>query len=161
VLLFMWLGGLLPPLPEFAADTGLPAPDDYTYAFYRIRQLTLGAVSASMIAYLAAQLCDVYLFHFWKRLTRGRHLWLRNNGSTMVSQFIDTFAVITITHFAARGLPIDDTKAIWPQLWIFIGSGYVFKLVVAALDTIPFYIGVRLLSRWLEIDPTREHEWTA
>jgi uncharacterized integral membrane protein (TIGR00697 family) len=161
VLAFMWLGGLLPPMPTMLEETGLPAPDDSTYAFYRIRQLTLGAVFASMIAYLAAQFCDVYLFHFWKRLTRGRHLWLRNNGSTMVSQFLDTFAVITITHFAAGGLPVDDAKPIWPQLWIFIGSGYVFKLAVAAIDTIPFYVGVRLLGGWLEIEPTREHEWTA
>ena len=69
----------------------------------------MGAVVASMFAYLAAQLCDVALFHFWKQLTKGRHLWLRNNGSTMVSQFVDTFAVITITHFYARGLPIDPS----------------------------------------------------
>jgi hypothetical protein len=117
----------------------------------------MGAVVASMIAYLAAQLCDVTLFHFWKRLTRGRHLWLRNNGSTVVSQFVDTFAVITITHFYARGLPIDPSAAIWPQLWLFIASGYVFKVTIALLDTLPFYVGVHYLSRYLEIDPNEEH----
>jgi len=154
---FLWLGGVLPPTPEFVADTGLPANDAYDFAFYRVRQLTMGAVVASMVAYLAAQLCDVYLFHFWKRVTRGRHLWLRNNGSTLVSQLVDTFSVITITHFYARGLPVDATLPIWPQLWIFIGSGYVFKVAVALVDTIPFYLGVRFLSGYLEIDPLREH----
>ncbi len=158
VVFFLWVGGLLPPLPEFVPDTGLPATDDYTYAFFRIRQLTMVAVSASMIAYLAAQLCDVQLFHFWKRLTKGNHLWLRNNGSTLVSQFVDSVAVITITHFVARGLPIDETRPLWPQLWVFIGSGYVFKMSVALLDTFPFYVGVSFLSRYLEIDPKQEHE---
>ena len=157
VVFFLWLGGLLPPAPQLDPATGLPPIDAYDFAFYRIRMLTMGAVLASMVAYLAAQFCDVYLFHFWKRLTRGRHLWLRNNGSTLVSQFIDTFMVITITHFYARALPIDDGQPIWHQLWIFIGSGYVFKAVVAMVDTLPFYLGVGWLSRFLQIDPQLEH----
>ncbi len=157
VVAFLWLGGVLPPDPLIDPSTGLPPLDAYDYPFYRVRMLTMGAVVASMIAYQAAQMCDVTLFHFWKRLTRGRHLWLRNNGSTVVSQFVDTFAVITITHYWARGLPIDENLAIWPQLWVFIGSGYVFKLVVALLDTLPFYLGVRWLSEYLQIDPMQEH----
>ena len=157
VLTFLWLGGVLPPAAPLDPATGLPPTDAYDFAFYRIRLLTMGAVAASMIAYLCAQLCDVYLFHFWKRLTGGRHLWLRNNGSTLVSQFVDTFAVISITHFWARALPIDPDIALWPQLWIFIGAGYVFKVTVAMVDTLPFYLGVRWLSRYLEIDPQAEH----
>jgi uncharacterized integral membrane protein (TIGR00697 family) len=157
VVAFLWLGGALPPTPQLDAATGLPAATAYDFAFFRIRQLTMGAVVASMIAYLAAQYCDVVLFHFWKGLTRGRHLWLRNNGSTMVSQFVDTVAVITITHFYARGIPIDPEQPVWPQLWVFIASAYVFKFVAAAADTLPFYVGVRWLSRYLEIDPTLEH----
>ncbi len=152
VVLFLWLGGSLPPEPELDLSTGLPPVDAYDFAFYRIRMLTMGAVVASMIAYMAAQFCDVYLFHFWKRLTKGRHLWLRNNGSTLASQFVDTVAVITITHFYAHALPIDANAPVWPQLWVFIGSGYVFKMVVALLDTVPFYIGVRVLRQYLEID---------
>jgi uncharacterized integral membrane protein (TIGR00697 family) len=157
VVAFLWLGGALPPAVAIDAATGLPPTDAYDFAFFRIRFLTMGAVVGSMIAYLAAQLCDVSLFHFWKRLTNGRHLWLRNNGSTLVSQFVDSFAVITITHFYARGLPIDPSAAIWPQLWVFIGSGYVFKMVIALVDTLPFYVGVHYLSRYLEIDLNREH----
>jgi len=158
VVLFLWLGGALPPAVEFDPSTGLPPTDAYDFAFYRIRFLTMGAVVASMIGYLAAQLCDVSLFHFWKRLTGGRHLWLRNNGSTVVSQFVDSFAVITITHFYARGIPIDPDAALWPQLWIFIASGYVFKIVVALVDTLPFYIGVHYLSRYLELDSNADSD---
>jgi len=170
VLFFLWVGGVMPPAPDLSQG-GLPqAPvwdaaaqtwsDDGSWAFYRIRMLTMGSVVASMFAYLAAQFCDVYLFHFWKHVTRGRHLWLRNNGSTLVSQFIDTFAVITITHFYADGLAgvVDKAEPIWPQLWLLIGSGYAFKVVAALLDTIPFYLGVAWLSRYLSIDPIREHD---
>jgi uncharacterized PurR-regulated membrane protein YhhQ (DUF165 family) len=127
---------------SFVVWVGLLLND--SFAFYRVRQLAMGAVTASMIAYLAAQFCDVFLFHFWKRLTRGRHLWLR-------------FAVIAITHFQAGGIPLDPGAPIWPQLWVFIASAYVFKLAVAALDTVPFYLGVGALSRYLEIDPRQEH----
>ena len=156
VVLIVWLAGVLPPVPDLDPVTGLPATSDYSFAFYRVRQLTLGAVAASMLAYLAAQFCDVYLFHFWKWLTRGRHLWLRNNGSPLVSQFVDTFCVITITHFWAAGIPVDPADPIWPQLWVFIASGYGFKVVVALIDTGPFYLGVRFLSRYLEIDPSAD-----
>lgn len=75
----------------------------------------------------------------------------------MISQFVDTFAVITITHFYAHALPIDGAKDIWPQLWLFIGTGYVFKFAIAMLDTIPIYVAVRLLGSYLRIDPTQEH----
>ena len=110
-----------------------------------------------MIAYLAAQLCDVHVFHALKRLTNGRHLWIRNNGSTMISQFVDTFAVLTIAHFYARILPIDAELPVWPQLWAFIGSAYVFKLLCALLDTIPAYIARDWLARYLSIDPRSVH----
>jgi hypothetical protein len=157
VVAFLWLGGAMPPAPSVDPATGLPPTEAYDFAFYRIRMLTMGAVVASMIAYLSAQFCDVFLFHFWKRLTNGRHLWLRNNGSTLISQFVDTFAVITITHFYAHAIPIDPQADVWPQLWVFIGSGYVFKVVIALLDTGPFYLGVFWLSRYLQIDPAAEH----
>ena len=75
----------------------------------------------------------------------------------MISQFVDSFAVITITHFAANGIPNVDANNPWPTLWIFIASGYVFKLTVAAVDTIPFYIGTAYLKDYLQIDPTKEH----
>lgn len=152
VVFILWLGGALPPVPELGAD-GLPDRDSMDWAFWRIRQLTFGAVTASMIAYMFAQLVDVHLFHFWKRVTKGNHLWLRNNGSTVVSQLVDTVAVILITHFYANALPIDSELELWPQLLTFIGAGYVFKLSVAVVDTGPFYLGVRWGTRYLRLPP--------
>ena len=126
--------------------------------FYEVRALAFGAVAASMIAYLTAQFVDVYVFHFWKRVTAGKLLWVRNNGSTMISQLVDTTAVILITHFYAHALPIDPAHPVGRQIALFIATGYAFKFTIAAIDTVPFYIGVRYLKDYLQIDPTEEHD---
>ena len=172
VVFILWLGGVMPQVPAMDPATGLPPieslsvvdgalRDPDNLAFYQMRALTFGAVVASMIAYLAAQFCDVYLFHFWKRVTRGKHLWLRNNGSTLISQAVDTVAVILITHFYAHALPIGTdlpTGELWRLLTMFIVTGYVFKFCVALMDTIPFYLATGFLKRYLEFDPMSEHQ---
>ncbi len=159
VILIMWLGGVMPGFETLTASGDiLRDAAGRLPIFYEIRALTFGAVTASMLAYLAAQFVDVYLFHFWKKLTRGKHLWLRNNGSTLVSQLVDTIAVILVTHYYAKALPVDMAKPIFNQLLIFIVSGYTFKLLVALLDTGPFYLGVHYLSRYLQIDPLADFE---
>ena len=161
VVFIMWLGGVLPGFESIDPETGQIFRDaaGRLPVFYEVRALTFGAVTASMVAYLAAQFCDVQLFHFWKWLTKGRHLWLRNNGSTIVSQLVDTTAVILITE-AVGALPrLTDGQLSRPaELLVFIATGYTFKLVIALLDTIPFYLGVHYLGRWLQIDPTAEHD---
>ncbi|MAX24587.1 MAG: transporter [Phycisphaeraceae bacterium] len=130
--------------------------------FFEIRKLTLAAVGASMVAYLTAQYVDVYLYHFWMKLTKGKHLWIRNNGSTLVSQLVDTTAVILITYFtfnvfdpdSGAGLPINPDQSVVFQLVVsFILAGYVFKAVSALLDTIPMYIASSFLRGYLQMDP--------
>ncbi len=152
VLFIVWLGGILPEVPEMIAETGLPAIDDPNRVFYEIRMLTFGAVSASMIAYLSAQFVDVQIFHFLKKLTKGKHMWLRNNGSTLVSQLVDSVAVILITYYYAHAIKVEEGK-VFETLMVFIYSGYIFKLLSALLDTIPFYAGVKILSKYLNIEP--------
>ena len=158
VVFLLWLGGALPGTEAMDPATGLPVRDaaGRLPVFYEIRELAFGAVAASMIAYLAAQLCDVRLFHFWKKVTAGRHLWLRNNASTMTSQIVDTTAVILITHFYAGVLPIDADAPLAAQLLTFILSGYAFKLLVAALDTGPAYLLVGWLRPYLGLRRNEE-----
>ena len=62
--------------------------------FFKVFGLSPLGVLASMLAYLFAQYIDITIYHFWKRLTKGRYLWLRNNFSTFASQFVDTFTVV-------------------------------------------------------------------
>lgn len=155
VIFILWIGGMLPGFEAVGADGNLVVDDaGRVPVFFEVRTLAFGAVTASMIAYLVAQLVDVQVFHFWKRLTNGKHLWLRNNGSTLVSQLVDTIAVILITHFYAKALPIDPSQGLWLQLWVFIGTGYAFKLIAAMIDTVPFMIGTKYLVRYLRLEPT-------
>ena len=158
VIFLLWLGGVLPGFEPMDPHTNTPMLDEAGRlpVFFEIRELAFGAVAASMLAYLVAQFCDVRLFHFWKKITKGRHLWLRNNASTMVSQIVDTTAVIMITHFYANALPINNEAEIWPQLMVFIASGYVFKLLVALLDTGPIYVAVKYLKPYLGLKGNEE-----
>lgn len=161
VVLILWLGGAMPGFEPVDPETGrITAEARQASVFFQVQTLALSAVAASMIAYMAAQFCDVYLFHFWKRLTRGRHLWLRNNGSTLISQLVDSVAVILITWYVGGLTGVIESYAfdsVGLVLLILIGSSYVFKLTVALVDTIPIYILVAILSRYLRIDPTSEH----
>jgi uncharacterized PurR-regulated membrane protein YhhQ (DUF165 family) len=113
--------------------------------------MTSGAVTASMAAYITAQYCDVQLFHFWKRVTKGKHLWLRNNFSTLLSQLVDSVMVVTVTFGAVflRG------EMAFQTLLVLVASNYGFKAAVALLDTIPLYILVARLRRYLALS---EHE---
>ena len=168
VIGILWLGNQLPAVPpeqqppwqviplrdgaEIALANGEVATGELVL-FNAIYACSAGAVMASMVAYMAAQFCDVALFHFWKRLTKGKHLWLRNNGSTMISQLVDATMVIFITfriQFFAGDISLSE-------MGILIGSNYLFKVVIAALDTLPFYVGVHYLSRYLKLDSHREH----
>ncbi len=152
VLFILWLGGALPPHPELGAD-GLPLYGDPNRTFFYIRYLTSLATSASMVAYLTAQFIDVQIFHALRKLTKGKMLWLRNNGSTLTSQMVDSVAVITITYLGAKSaIHINPGETVMHGILILILSNYVFKMVSALLDTIPFYIGVKFLSKYLEID---------
>ena len=90
VVFLLWLGSVLPGAGVDPA-TGAPLIDaaGRKPVFFEVKDAAFGAVAASMVAYLVAQFCDVRIFHWMKRLTKGRHLWLRNNVSTMFSQLVD------------------------------------------------------------------------
>ena len=160
VLFILWLGGVLPGFEHVNEVTGAVTDPvtGQTPLYFELREFAFGATIASMIAYLFAQFTDVWMFHFWKRLTNGRHLWLRNNGSTLVSQLIDTVAVILISWWVgALDAVLEGKPNVTATIITLIATGYVFKFLCAVLDTIPFYYLVKWLSRYMEIDPLAEH----
>ncbi|MGJ3243381.1 MAG: queuosine precursor transporter [Opitutales bacterium] len=117
----------------------------------------LGAVPvivfASLSAYLLAQLHDVWAFHFWKRMTRGRHLWLRNNLSTMSSQLIDS----VIFNFIAFWLFAEEKMG--PGAFVGMTTGYwLFKVGIAILDTPLVYLLVRWLTGRWRLPPEAEQD---
>jgi uncharacterized integral membrane protein (TIGR00697 family) len=157
VVFILWVGGVLPPVPEMQAD-GLPATDNQYRAFYEVRQLAFGATAASMLAYLTAQFVDVHVFHFIRNKTKGKLLWLRNNGSTLTSQLVDSLAVVLITYYFTHAIVVPPEFSVSEFLLILIVSNYVFKLIAALVDTIPFYLGVKYLAPYLGIELYKEFE---
>ena len=158
VLFIMWIGGILPPAPEIVEETGLPAPGLGDYIFYQLRQYTFSATLASMVAYLTAQFVDVHVFHYIKKKTEGRMLWLRNNGSTLTSQLVDSLAVVFITFSFTNAIQIPPEYTTAKFLTILILSNYFFKLIAALVDTVPFYLSVQFLTLYLQMDPNAEYK---
>ena len=133
VLLFLWLGGQFNAIPDSIVND-----DTYNKVFQNAWRI----IAASMIAYLFAQFIDVRIFHFWKRLTNGKHLWLRNNGSTIASQLVDTTLVVMIL-FVGVWEPSNIRSAII--------DGWLFKMLMAAIDTPIIYGIIHLLKGKVEI----------
>lgn len=123
----IYLAGIIPS-PVFWEDQGA-----YNTILGGVPRIVLG----SMIGYLVSQNIDVLGFHFLKQATDGRFLWLRNNGSTMISQSIDTVLFLLI---AFAGLV--PAQVLWQMIWM----QYVLKLAIAGIDTPFVYILVAILK---------------
>lgn len=137
----------LPGSPVWAtASPYYETVDQMQRAFESVFTLPGMLVFGSMTAYLAAQLLDVKLFHFWKQVTQGRHLWLRNNASTMTSQLVDTVIVNSIFLGLGLGVP-------WPVVGKIIVASYLFKLLIALADTPFIYLGVWVVRRYTGLAP--------
>ena len=138
VLLFLWLGSQFEAIPSSIVNDSI-----YNSVFQNAWRL----IAASMVAYLVAQFIDVRIFHFWKKLTNGKHLWLRNNGSTVASQLVDTTLVICILFVG-----------VWESDQIFsaIIDGWLFKMLMALIDTPIIYGIIHLLKGKIDIAEIQE-----
>lgn len=133
-------------ISNYVQATSWSAVDDETFS--QVFGLSGAAVFASMMAYLTAQLVDVRVFHFWKKLTNGKHLWLRNNASTIFSQFIDTFSVLALLCYFGV-IP-------WDKLGILFINGFLFKVCFAAFDTPIFYFCSYYLRKYFHLELSEE-----
>lgn len=124
----------------------LPAADRFTMneEYVKIFSTSIRMMIASLIAFAVSQAHDIWAFGFWKKLTKGRFLWLRNNLSTMVSQAMDTLLFMFIAFY---GISDKFTVGFILQLCL---SYWLFKIIFAAIDT-PF---VYLLVKWLKSGKT-------
>ncbi|MGB5172839.1 queuosine precursor transporter [Eudoraea sp.] len=107
--------------------------------FSQVFALSPLAVLASMLAYLCAQYVDIAIYHFWKRVTKGKYLWLRNNFSTFLSQIIDTTTVVGLLCLFGV-LP-------WNLFQGLVISGVLFKIFIAFLDTPFLYLFVYIIRK--------------
>ena len=116
--------------------------------FTKVFGSTIIAVLSSMLSYLFAQYIDIHIYHFWKNLTKGKMLWLRNNFSTFFSQFVDTFTILFL-------LCITNILN-WDQFAGLLISGFLFKVLVALVDTPFLYLGVYLFRNKFDLKINEE-----
>ena len=129
-MLIIWVSNAVP------AIESSPIGDE---TFTKVFGLSPLGVLASMLAYLAAQYIDISIYHFWKALTKGKYLWLRNNFSTFTSQLVDTVTVV--------GLLCIFGVLPWGLFYGLVVSGFIFKIFIAFLDTPLLYLSVYLLRK--------------
>ena len=139
----MVAGFLALTLPFEAIEDSVASTREYAAVF----GMGWRVILASMVAYLFAQLIDVRVFHFWKGVTDGKHLWFRNNASTILSQLVDTALVVTVLFVGVWE---------WGQIAATIRDGWFFKILCALLDTPLCYAAVWSYRRWLGLRGAEE-----
>lgn len=152
--LVVWIGFFLNMYLLLIMSVGHWFPNTYGVSgglnlFEGVYEFVIANTISSMIAYLIAQSVDVRLFHFWKRVTKGKYLWIRNNGSTMFSQLVDSTAILSILYFSGN---LGDNVVTIGALVILIFNSYIFKFFFALFDTPIIYLSVWFFKEYDE-DP--------
>ncbi|MBR5098901.1 MAG: queuosine precursor transporter [Spirochaetales bacterium] len=132
VLLFVMMSVCIAIRPNESWDM----QEQYAIVFGSSMRMTI----ASLVSFVVAQQLDVFMFSLWGKITKGKHLWIRNNMSTIVSQLIDTtiFEFIAFWHLTPKFTTAYIFSLILPY--------WLFKVVFALLDTPFCYLGVWWLS---------------
>ena len=142
-LIFINLAVILPGSEVWVNNSlGYNSIEEMQNAYESVFTLPGFLITASMLAYLVAQLIDVSIFHYLKKLTSGKKLWLRNNISTIFSQLVDTIIVNSI--FLYFGLNLS-----WDIILNIIIASYIFKILIAIFDTPFVYIGVHFTKKYI------------
>jgi uncharacterized integral membrane protein (TIGR00697 family) len=112
--------------------------------------------AASLAAFLAGSLLDIWIFGLFKRLTGGRFIWLRATGSTVISQVFDSLIVTTLAfHYLPRWVGGSDTQVLpLADTISMAATGYVLKFVLSVLITPLLYVGHAVLRSWFGMEPT-------
>ena len=131
--------GVLLLAQQFTAIAGSPVDDE---TFNKLFGNSWRVIFASMTAYLFAQLIDVRIYHFWKKKTSGKHLWLRNNFSTIFSQLVDTTIVVCVLFLGVRS---------HSEIIQFILDGWLFKILCAFIDTPLLYASTAFIRNKLDL----------
>lgn len=126
---------------------------DMSAAYNGIFGQGLGIIIGSLSAFLLAQLLDVTIFHYIKKKTGEKSLWLRATGSTLFSQLIDTFVVTSIA-FYFYPILVSGNGEPWSlqQLFTVCAGGYIYKFTVAVCMTPMVYLVHNLIERFLGED---------
>ncbi len=136
---------ILPPA-AFWLDVNSQGPDgsafNIDFAFKKIFRQGLGIIIGSLTAFLIGQLLDVFVFQKLRKYTGAKMIWLRATGSTLVSQFVDSFVVLGIAFYVFGNWSLGQIAAVGI-------INYIYKFVVAILLTPAIYLAHHLIDRYL------------
>jgi uncharacterized integral membrane protein (TIGR00697 family) len=113
---------------------------EFTKVFGQAQMVIVGSIAA----FLLSQLLDATLFHWIKRKTGNKYIWLRSTGSTVISQFFDTLVVLYIGFVLPGNLSMTD-------FWNVAPTNYILKLLIAISLTPLIYLGHYFVKRYLNI----------
>lgn len=128
-------------------------PFNINFAFKKIFTQGLGIIVGSLIAFLLGQLLDVFVFQKLRKITGSKMIWLRATGSTLVSQFIDSFVVLGIAFYLLA--PAESRWSI-PQLLSVGMINYIYKFGIAIALTPLIYLAHYLIDRYLGMEASIE-----
>lgn len=145
--LMLWMAMEVPPAPWWIFSSSFGEQLNYENAYDSVFGQGNAIIIGSLLAFLLSQLIDVYVFHAIKRRTGEKFVWLRSTGSTLISQLIDSFVVLTYAFYISR-IGKDNQWSI--QLVLAVGVlNYTYKFLVAILLTPLIYLGHEVIERFL------------
>jgi hypothetical protein len=108
-------------------------------------------IIGSLTAFILGQLVDVFVFHKIKKATGEKSIWLRATGSTLISQFIDSFVVLFIAFYIGTRVNRQGNDFVWPfSLFMAVGIvNYIYKFIVAVVLTPVIYLIHNRIERYL------------
>jgi len=143
IIVLMWTG--MPPADFWMNINGIDnmgRPFDINYAYTTIFRAGLGIIVGSLTAFLVSQLVDAYVFHYFKKLTGHKFLWLRATGSTVVSQVIDSFVILFIAFYFLGNWSLEQVFRVGL-------IQYLYKVSLAILLTPVIYLAHLIIDSYL------------
>ncbi len=141
------------------ASQGIP---DMNVAYSSIFGQGLWIIIGSLMAFLVGQVVDVVVFHKIKRTTGEKYIWLRSTGSTIVSQFIDSFIVLFIAFYIGPRISTNQGQPWTLSFVLAVGVGnYIYKFIMALLLTPVIYFVHNIIEKFLGHDTARDMKQAA
>jgi uncharacterized integral membrane protein (TIGR00697 family) len=117
-------------------------PFNINTAFNKVLSQGLNIIFASLVAFLVGQFVDVYVFHKLRKITGKNKIWLRATGSTLVSQFIDSFVVLLVAFYLLADWSLVQVLAVGV-------TNYIYKFIVAVVLTPTLYLAHNVIDSYL------------
>ncbi|NEM97282.1 queuosine precursor transporter [Pontibacter burrus] len=117
-------------------------PFNIDFAFNSIYRQGLGIIIGSLVAFLVSQFLDATVFHWLRKYTGSKKIWLRATGSTLVSQLIDSVVVLFIAFYVFGNWSMELVLSV-------AAINYIYKFCVAILLTPVLYIAHYVIDRYL------------